>query len=94
MAMGMTTAFEDTADLSGMNGKTDLKITAVIHKAFVKVDEEGSEAAAATAVVVGIKSAAPQEPIEFVADHPFLYAIVDRATGAILFFGRVANPLG
>lgn len=89
--MGMKEAFTMAADFSGMNGDHDLYITAVVHKAFVKVDEEGSEAAAATAVVVGEKGIARQ-PLEFLADHPFLFLIRDKRTGSILFLGRVISP--
>jgi serpin B len=89
--MGMPMAFGGQADFSGMNGKQDLYISAVIHKAFVDVNEEGTEAAAATAVVVERKSAAPVQTI-FYADHPFLFLIRDSRTGAILFMGRLASP--
>lgn len=89
--MGMKEAFTMAADFSGMNGAHDLYITAVVHKAFVKVDEEGSEAAAATAVVVGEKGIA-MRPLEFTADHPFLFLIRDKRTGSILFLGRVSSP--
>jgi len=90
--MGMTDAFSPgKADFSGINGKTDLFISAVIHKAYVDVNEEGTEAAAATAVVVGITSVQPQPPV-FRADHPFLFIIRDNRSGSILFIGRVMNP--
>ncbi len=92
-AMGMPSAFEPArADFSGMDGERDLFISAVVHKAFVDVNEEGTEAAAATGVVVGITSIGPVEPMRFVADHPFLLLIREEASGAILFMGRVANP--
>ena len=92
-AMGMSDAFvPGKADLSGMNGRKDLFISAVIHKAFVDVNEEGTEAAAATAVVVGLTSVAPQ-PLTFRADHPFLFVIRHDKTGAVLFIGRVMNPV-
>jgi len=90
--MGMKEAFTMSADLSGMDGARDLYITAVVHKAFVEVDEKGSEAAAATAVVVGEKGAA-RRPWQFVADHPFLFLIRDKRTGSILFLGRVSSPV-
>jgi serpin B len=90
--LGMKLAFSDQADFSGLDGTQDLYITAVVHKAFVKVDEEGAEAAAATAVVVGEKSAAPRQPARFIADHAFIYAIVDKRTETILFLGRVVDP--
>jgi len=88
--MGMPTAFSKAADLSGMTGDRDLFISAVLHKAFVDVNEEGTEAAAATAVVVALK--AVSMPLEFRADHPFLFLIRHRPTGAILFMGRVVLP--
>lgn len=94
-AMGMPTAFTAGADFSGMDGSRDLFITNVIHQAFVEVNEEGTEAAAATAVIMG-KGAAPLEekiPV-FRADHPFILLIQDNETGNILFMGRVNNPVG
>ena len=75
--------------IPGMN----LFITGIFHKAFVAVDEEGTEAAAATGVVAGIESAGPiRETEAFTADHPFLFFIRDDVSGAILFMGRVADP--
>jgi len=101
-AMGMPLAFSRTqADFSGINGheppdEDALFITAVYHKAFAEVDEEGTEAAAATAVVMARAMARPPStppPVPIVrADHPFLFAIRDRKSGAILFFGRIADP--
>jgi serpin B len=92
-AMGMTDAFvPDVADFSRMNGKRDLFIWAVIHKAYVDVNEEGTEAAAATGVVVGITSVMPGRIPVFRADHPFLFLIRDNHSGSILFIGRVMNP--
>jgi len=94
-AMGMPTAFDATkADFSTMNaGKEPLWIGDVIHKAYVDVNEAGTEAAAATAVVM-LGGAAPQieKPVVFRADHPFLFLIRDLQSGAILFMGRVENP--
>ena len=71
-----------------------LFISAVIHKAFVAVDEEGTEAAAATAVMVALTAmpSRPKQPKVFKADHPFVFMIRHRATGSILFMGRVMNP--
>ncbi len=92
-SMGMTDAFvPDVADFSGMNGKRDLFISAVIHKAYVDVNEEGTEAAAATAVVVGVTSVMPGRIPVFRADHPFLFLIRDSDSGSILFIGRMMNP--
>ncbi len=90
--MGMPVAFSDQADFSGMDGKQDLRISEVIHQAFVEVNEEGTEAAAATAVIMELKSAFPSDQLEFIADHPFIFLIQDNATGNILFLGRVSNP--
>jgi serpin B len=91
--MGMTDAFSpNDADFSGMTGNCELFISDVVHKAFVAVDEAGTEAAAATAVVVGT-TAMPEEPsVEVTLDHPFIFLIRDIETGAILFVGRVLNP--
>jgi serpin B len=86
-AMGMPTAFTGDADLSGMDGTRDLFVTGVFHKAFVDVNEEGTEAAAATGVAVG-KGVTPV----FRADHPFVFLITEKDSGAILFMGRVVNP--
>jgi serpin B len=91
-AMGMPLAFSDGADFSGMNGKRDLSISAVVHKARVDVDEQGTEAAAATGVAVAVRSARPEEPPTFRADHPFVFFIRHNPTGAILFLGRLTNP--
>ena len=89
--LGMTDAFAaDKADFSGMTGKRDFFIGAVVHKSFVSVDENGTEAAAATAVVVGT-SALPAAPVTFTADHPFIFLIRDIQTGALLFVGRVVD---
>jgi serpin B len=89
--MGMPAAFSEAADFSGMTGTRDLCISAVLHKAFVSVDEAGTEAAAATAVIVG-ETAIPEQPVEVTIDHPFIFLIRDIETGAILFVGRVLNP--
>jgi serpin B len=90
--MGMPDAFSGEADFSGMTGTRDLFITEVIHKAFVGVDEEGTEAAAATAVVMAEMAMAPEEPVVVIVDRPFLFFIRDIETGAILFLGRVVDP--
>jgi serpin B len=92
--MGMPVAFSDMADFSGMvdmEGNPQLAISDVVHKAYIRVDEAGTEAAAATGVVVGLTSAMP-DYITVSVDRPFIYAIVDRPTGAILFMGRVVDP--
>ena len=88
--MGMPDAFGGDADFSGMTGNRDLFIGAIEHKAFVSVDEVGTEAAAATAVVM-LESERPS-PVEVVIDDPFIFVIRDTETGTILFVGRVADP--
>jgi serpin B len=91
--LGMKDAFTEKADFSGMDGTKGLYISAVIHKAFVEVNEAGTEAAAATAVVISLKCAAPMLKIqEFRADHPFIFMITDNKSGSILFMGRMENP--
>ncbi|MFZ2147453.1 MAG: serpin family protein [Sedimentisphaerales bacterium] len=91
-SMGMIDAFSPDADFSGMNGKKDLFISAVIHKAYVDVNEEGTEAAAATAVTMKLTSVGPTRIPVFCADHPFLFLIRDNHSGSILFIGRVMKP--
>ena len=90
-AMGMPVAFGSGADFSGMTGEPLLYIDQVIHKAFVSVDESGTEAAAATAVDMKLTSA-PVDPVKVTIDHPFIFLIRDIETGTILFVGRVLNP--
>ncbi len=88
-AMGMPDAFDSyAADFSGMDGQRDLVIQAAVHKAFVKVNEEGTEAAGATGISVGVTSLGPG----FAADHPFLFLIHDNVTGSVLFLGRIVDP--
>ncbi len=88
-SMGMADAFSPAADFSGMATMEKIWISDVIHKAFVDVNEEGTEAAAATAVIMG---KGISRPSVFRADHPFVFMIRHRATGSILFMGRVVNP--
>jgi serpin B len=92
--MGMPLAFSPgSADFSGMTGKRDLCISDVIHQAFIHVDEKGTEAAAATAVVMKSTTALPPaDPKVFNADHPFIFCIKDNDTGSIWFMGKVMNP--
>jgi serpin B len=89
-AMGMPLAFTESADFSGLNGARNLFIGVVVHKAYVDVNEEGTEAAAATGV--GIKLSAAPVVAQFRADHPFVFLIRDNRSGSILFLGRVAKP--
>lgn len=105
IALGMSDAFSaELADFTGMIDTNNpayseddrLNISTVLHKAFISVDEEGTEAAAATVVIMSVGSSAPMEqpdPIEMRVDHPFLFAIRDDVTGTILFMGRVTNPV-
>jgi len=88
--MGMPTAFSMQADLSGIDGSQNLYIQNVIHQAFVQVDEKGTEAAAATSITIGFKSAMPSNV--FTADHPFIFIIQEKETGNILFMGRMTDP--
>ncbi len=95
-SMGMPTAFGMSANFSGMTGDDSLYIDEVLHKSFVEVNEKGTEAAAATAVIMQEKiggggSTTPQ-PIEFRADHPFIFFIEHRDSGQILFMGKVEDP--
>ena len=91
IALGMPIAFTDQADFSGMSVKEKFLIQDVLHEAFIAVDEDGTEAAAATAVVVGTTSL-PVNVVQLTVDRPFLFAIRDDETGAILFMGRVLDP--
>jgi serine protease inhibitor len=89
--LGMVTAFVDLqADFSPINGKRDLYVSSALHKAFIDVNEEGTEAAAATAF--GLQALAVVRPQAFNVDHPFLFLIRDRATGSLLFLGRMQDP--
>jgi serpin B len=91
-AMGMDHLFGLKADLSGMTGEKNLFVDEVIHQAFIEVSESGTEAAAATAAVISLKSSLGSGPVQFRADHPFLYLIRDNQTGCLLFVGRLVNP--
>ena len=91
ISMGMVDAFTGQADFSGMEKSRELYLGAVLHKAFVAVNEEGTEAAAATAVVMQTKSISFMS-VDFRADHPFLFMIRENSTGSILFIGRLAHP--
>jgi len=91
--MGMQAAFDpDTADFSGIDGQRDLVISDAIHKAFIAVDEKGTEAAAATVVVFMATGILVPEGVVLTIDRPFFYVIRDVPTGAILFMGRVVDP--
>ncbi len=91
--LGIVDAFSDSSDFSGIAKDPPKRISKFIHKAFVDVNERGTEAAAVTAVtMLGASLGPKQEPPEFRADHPFLFLLIDSQTGAILFIGRVMNP--
>ncbi len=91
--MGMSTVFDDQADFSAVTGYKDLRINQVIHKTFIEVTEQGTEAAAATVVGMDAGSAPRNdEPKYFIANRPFIFAIKHRTTGAVLFMGKVNNP--
>lgn len=89
--MGMVDAFSDNADFSGMTDDGNIEISEVVHKAFVAVDESGTEAAAATGVMMRTTSM-PVDPVEFTADKPFIFVIRDQQSGSVLFVGRVLDP--
>jgi serpin B len=94
-AMGLEPAFDDAADFSAMSTTASTKLSKVVHKAFVAVDEAGTEAAAATGAVMALTAMSPEAekpPIVFHADHPFVFLIRDEPSGAILFLGRVDDP--
>ena len=91
--LGMKSAFSRGADFSGIDGHQDLFLSAVLHKAFVDVNEIGTEAAAATGTAMSMAMPPSQvPPAIFRADHPFVFMICDRQAGSILFLGRMANP--
>src|SRR5450759_4546620 len=91
--MGMPLAFDPSrADFSGITTQEQLYISKVVHQANIAVDEKGTEATAATAVVMAVASAAPIQPVTLHVDRPFLFALRDTNTGAILFLGRVVDP--
>jgi serpin B len=89
--LGLSTAFTPSADFSGIDGKRDLYLSKVLHEAFFAVDENGIVAAAATAASINIL-ATPQPPVEFIADHPFVFALVDMQTKIPLFLGELTSP--
>ncbi|MBD3314485.1 MAG: hypothetical protein GF344_01750 [Chitinivibrionales bacterium] len=90
--LGMGIAFSDRADFSGIAEVESLFPGDVMHPAFIRVDEKGTEAAAATAVVFLTGPAPKPPPFSFIADHPFLFYIQDIKTGTMLFVGRIVNP--
>ncbi len=91
-AMGMPSAFRRGADFTGISHANDLFISHVVHQAFVDVNEEGTEAAAATAVTIRVTAVGTTRPLELRVDRPFLFIIRERQTGSILFLGRLVAP--
>ena len=91
-ALGLKNAFTEDADFGAMSPKEPLLLNDVVHKAFVEVNEEGTEASAASVVGMGLMAGiGPPTPV-FRADRPFVFLIIDRATGAITFMGKVTDP--
>lgn len=91
--MGMPSAFTDHADFTGMRKEDQLLISKVVHQAFVEVDEQGTEAAGATGVMMRPTAMrAIEQPVQFVADHPFVFVIVEKETNSVLFIGRLVDP--
>jgi serpin B len=90
--LGMKLAFTGAADFSGMDGRQDIQLSAVVHKAFVDVNEQGTEAAAVTGSILAFKASPAPPPVVFRADHPFVFMICDNRDGTVLFLGRVTNP--
>ncbi len=90
-ALGAGSLFSSEADLTGISARGGLFVQAIVHKAFIEVTEEGTEAAAATGISVG-RTSAPADPIAVTFDRPFVYAIIDKPTGTVLFLGRVGDP--
>ncbi|KAJ0059873.1 hypothetical protein NL108_014561 [Boleophthalmus pectinirostris] len=93
ISMGMVDAFDiSSSDFSGMSPASDLFLSAVVHKAFVEVNEKGTEAAAATAVTIMLGCAKGSQPARFIADHPYLFFIRHNASNTVLFAGRFCSP--
>jgi serpin B len=91
-SMGVVDAFDANADFTGMAEEGDLSISDIVHQAFIAVDETGTEAAAATAVIIGLTSVNETESVQFTMDRPFLFIIEHSSTGEILFLGQVTDP--
>jgi len=92
--MGLSRIFNSSADFSGITGKKEIHISNVIHKAVIEVNESGTEASAATAVITTRSANVGKgiRPILFKADHPFIFLIREKSTGTILFMGNLAKP--
>lgn len=94
MALGIVDAFGPQADFSGVSSEPGFALGEVLHRAFVDVDEEGTEAGAATVAMMLAAALWAPKPREVRVDRPFLFVISDRPTGSILFMGRVVDPRG
>lgn len=93
MNLGIVAAFSEGADFSEINGDNSLMLSSVLHKAYLSVDEKGSEAVAATAVAIGVKAVLePVKPLALEVNRPFMFLIIDRTTDSILFIGRLTLP--
>lgn len=92
--LGIKTAFTNNADFTGITSKRELSINSVLHKAYIKIDEQGTEAAAATSAGMNVTSVKEDDKsiINFIADHPYIFLIQDNETGNILFFGKISDP--
>ena len=90
--IGINLAFSEKADFSGITGDQNLFINIILHKAFVDVNEEGTEAAAATGIGFSFKTSMPEPPKIFKADHPFIFIIQQKDNGNILFVGKINDP--
>jgi serpin B len=90
--LGISSAFTTKANFSGIDGKMDLYLSKVVHEAYFALDESGIVAAAATGASIALKSAATKTSKEFIADHPFIFALVDLQTKIPLFLGELTTP--
>lgn len=92
--LGLKSAFDSSADFSGITGKKEFHISNILHKAVMELDESGTEASAATAVLTSrsVSVGSTTRPILFKADHPFVFIIREKSTGTILFIGKLTNP--
>ncbi len=88
----MTAPFSDNADFSRIDGSQDLKLSKIVQKTFISVDEKGTEAAASTGIAIAAKALDTVAPEVFLADHPFMFFVLDKNSRAILFMGKVTSP--
>lgn len=90
--MGLIHPFSDAADFSFMDPAKSIKVDTVIHKAMIEVNEEGAEAAAATAVIMAMRCMIEERVPNMVCDHPFMFTIIHKPTKTLMFLGKVINP--